>query len=102
MADWLTRIKETMAIDLTRFMGAGLPPKALIEKLFDIPEVAQAFQLRERGKLGIDMDTPEGQAIAAERLAWVAEFLDDGFHERTVEEIKGIAADLTTAPAVAS
>jgi hypothetical protein len=95
MADWLTRIKETMAIDLTRFMAAGLAPKALIEKLFDIPEVAQAFHLRERGKLGIDIDTPEGQAIAAERLAWVAKFLDDGFHGELVEQLRDIAGEVT-------
>jgi hypothetical protein len=95
MADWLARIKETMAIDLTRFMAAGLPPKALIEKLFEIPEVAQAFHLRERGKLGIDIDTPEGQAIAAERLAWVAKFLDDGFHVELVEQLRDIAGEVT-------
>jgi hypothetical protein len=95
MESWLTRIKATMAIDLARFMTVGLPPKALIEKLFEIPEVAQAFHLRERGKLGIDIDTPEGQAIAAERLNWVAKFLDDGFHVELVEQLRDIAGEVT-------
>jgi hypothetical protein len=95
MESWLTRIKATMAIDLARFMTVGLPPKALIEKLFEIPEVAQAFHLRERGKLDIDIDTAEGQAIAAERIAWVADFLDDGFAEECVAKLREAVGDLT-------
>jgi hypothetical protein len=93
--DWLTRMKTTMAVDVARFMTAGLPPKAIIAKLFEIPEVSQAFHLRERGKLGIDIDTPEGQAIAAERIAWVADFLDDGFNEACVARLREVAGDLT-------
>jgi hypothetical protein len=50
MEDWLTRIKQTMAIDLARGMTAGIPPAALIELLFQIPEVEQAFELRSRAK----------------------------------------------------
>jgi hypothetical protein len=50
MDDWLTRIKQTMAIDLARGMAAGIPPTALVELLFQIPEVEQAFELRAKAK----------------------------------------------------
>jgi hypothetical protein len=92
--DWLSRLKQTMALDLSIAMQSQMPPKACIEFLFRIPEVREAFHLRERSNLDIDIDTPEGQAIAAERIEWVAAFLDDGFHESTVEELRTIAADL--------
>ena len=48
--EWLARIKQTMAVDLSRFQSAGLPPKAQIERLFQIPEVADAFYLRSIAK----------------------------------------------------
>jgi hypothetical protein len=47
---WLDRIKQTMAVDIGRLMAAGLPPKAIVEKLFEIPEVAQAFEMRAKGR----------------------------------------------------
>jgi len=47
---WLDRIKQTIAVDLGRFMGAGMPPRAIVEKLFEIPEVQQAFELRARAR----------------------------------------------------
>jgi hypothetical protein len=93
--DWLERMQQTIAVDIGRFASAGLPPSAIVVKLFEIPEVAQAFHLRARGKLDIDIDTPEGQALAAERIEWVADFLDDGFHERTVEDLRKVIGDLT-------
>jgi hypothetical protein len=49
-ADWLDRIKQTIAVDLSRFMSAGLPPKAIVEKLFEIPEFQQAFELRANAR----------------------------------------------------
>ena len=58
--DWLGRMQQTIAVDIARFASAGLPPKAIVVKLFEIPEVAQAFHLRGRGKLDVDTDTPEG------------------------------------------
>jgi hypothetical protein len=45
-ADYIAKIKRTLAIDIGRFMTAGLPPKAIVEKLWEIPEVEQAFYLR--------------------------------------------------------
>lgn len=45
---WLDRLKRTMAIDLARGMTAGIPPKALVEMLFQIPEVEEAFYLRAK------------------------------------------------------
>jgi hypothetical protein len=37
-------------VDLSRFMSAGLPPKAIVEKLFEIPEFQQAFELRANAR----------------------------------------------------
>jgi hypothetical protein len=45
-ADYIAKIKRTLAVDIGRFMTAGLPPKAIVDKLWDIPEVEQAFYLR--------------------------------------------------------
>jgi len=45
-SEWLDRIQQTMAVDIGRFQSAGLPPKAIVTKLFEIPEVAEAFELR--------------------------------------------------------
>jgi hypothetical protein len=95
VASWLERIKGTMAIDLDRYARAGLNGAALVDKLLKIPEVAQALHLRERGRLDIDLDTAEGQALAAERIQWVADFLDDGFNEATVKRLREVAGDLT-------
>jgi hypothetical protein len=47
---WLERVKQAMALDLARGMTAGLPPKALVECLFKIPEVEQAFAMRAKGR----------------------------------------------------
>jgi hypothetical protein len=49
-ADWLAKMKHTLAVDLSRFMTAGLPPRAIVEKLFEIPEVEQAFELRAKAR----------------------------------------------------
>jgi hypothetical protein len=46
MQDWLPRIKATMAVDLSRFMTAGLPPKAIIERLFDMAIIYLRKQMR--------------------------------------------------------
>lgn len=91
---WLADMKVTMATELSRGMTHGLPPKALIELLFGIPEVAQAFHLRGRSRLGLDIDTPEGQTLMAERIEQVADFLDDGFHEDCVTKLREVAGDL--------
>jgi hypothetical protein len=93
--DWTAKIKETMAVDVSRGMRDGLDGRAIVEMLFAIPEVAQAVHLRARSKLDIDIDTAEGQAIAAERIEWVANFLDDGFHETAVTTLREVAGDLT-------
>jgi hypothetical protein len=45
-SDWLDRIKQTIAVDIGRFQTAGLPPKAIVEKLMEIPEFAHALQMR--------------------------------------------------------
>lgn len=93
--NWTARIQETMSVDIARFAEAGLSGREIVRRLFGIPEVAQAFHLRARGKLGIDVDTPEGQALMAERIAEVADFLDDGFHDDCVTKLREVWADLT-------
>lgn len=47
---WLDRIKQTMALDISRSMVAGLPPKAIVERLLEIPEVEQALRMRAKGR----------------------------------------------------
>lgn len=92
-AQWLDCIKQTMAVDLTRFQAAGIPPKAQVERLFGIPEVAQAFHLRANRKrpLAIDPGTDEERAEIVDALERVVAWLDDGFHERLVEQLREIA-----------
>lgn len=78
--DWLTRLKQTMAVDLGRFMSAGYPPKAIIENLCEIPEVGQALQMRaDRRKV------PPAVILSA-----AADYLDDGHHERLVADLREI------------
>lgn len=77
--EWLTRIKATMSIDLARGMTAGIPPAALVELLWKIPEVEQAFAMRA------DRRTVPPAVI----LSDAADYLDDGF-----PEYAGVVADL--------
>jgi len=83
----LPRIKQTMSIDITRSMTSGLPPKAIVEVLFRIPEVEQAFHLLDnrRRPLKVDPDTDvERQEIvdAIERVATWLECSDAGLAEQ--------------------
>lgn len=77
---WLTRIKATMAIDLARGMTAGIPPAALVELLFNIPEVDQAFAMRADRKT----------VPPAVTLSDASDYLDDGFHEKLVADLREI------------
>jgi hypothetical protein len=45
---WLDRMKRTMAIDVSRYMQAGWRPQDIIDRLFEIPEVEEAFYLRAK------------------------------------------------------
>jgi hypothetical protein len=49
---WLARMKVTMTTELTRGMQQHLTPQALIEMLFGIPEVSEAFEMRAKGRPG--------------------------------------------------
>jgi hypothetical protein len=79
-ADWLAKMKHTLAVDLSRFMTAGLPPRAIVEKLFEIPEVYQAFQMRA--------DRRKVPPVVI--LSDAADYLDDGFHDRLVADLREI------------
>lgn len=95
-AQWTAKIKRTMSVDVSRFTKAGMPAEQIVERLFDIPEVAQAFHLRanQRQPLSRNPSTPDETREIANALDRVAAWLDDGFHERTVEELRSIACDL--------
>jgi hypothetical protein len=96
--EWLARIKGTMAVDVSRFQAAGLSPEAIVEQLFNIPEVEQAFHLRaNRGRpLSLDPSTPAERQEIVDALERVAAWLDDGFHQKLVDELRGIAAELSS------
>lgn len=93
---WIDRIKETMAVDVSRFSKAGMTGREVVDRIFDIPEVSQAFNLRanRRRPLAMDPTTPEQKLEIAEALERIAAWLDDGFHTKLVEELREIAAEM--------
>lgn len=95
-ADWLTKMQTTMAVELSRGMTAGMPPKALIQLLFGIPEVSQAFALRanRRRPLALSPQTDAETQEVVEELNRIADWLSDDFHAELVDQLRGIAADL--------
>lgn len=93
---WLVRIKQTIATDLSRLMAAQVPPQGIVKRLFEIPEVEQAFHLRADRKRPLAKDPSsraEYQEIA-DALTRVANWLDDGFHVAAVEELRSIRDEL--------
>jgi hypothetical protein len=87
---WLDRLKQTMAVDVARF--AGLPGEAIVEKLMQIPEVEQAFRMRaDRRKVP-----------PAVILSDAADYLDDGYHEKLVADLREIveAGELEQLPSM--
>lgn len=94
---WLTKIKETMAIDVQRFVDAGLPPKVIVARLFEIPEVEQAFRLRanRRQPLPLEPSTDAERMEVVEALERVAAWLNDDFHGELVEQLRAVAAELS-------
>jgi hypothetical protein len=74
----LTRIKHTMSLDISRSMSAGLPPKAIVEVLLNIPEVEQAFHLRENRNrpLAVDPETDAERKEIVEAIERVAVWLE--------------------------
>jgi hypothetical protein len=86
-----------MAVDIDRGVAAGKRGRAIVAMLFDIPEVAQAFHLRanRRQALALDPETDEERKEIADALVRVADWLDDGFHEAIVAQLREIAAELS-------
>jgi hypothetical protein len=78
--DWLNRIKETMAVDIARFQRKGLSPKEIVEKLMEIPEVYQ----------GLHMRADRRSVPPAVILSDAADYLDDGYHEKLVADLREI------------
>jgi len=89
----LSRVQQAIAVDLARFMAAGYPPKALALKLWEIPEVELAFSMYERRRLplAVDPETDAEKREIVEAIERVAKWLDDGFHEPLVAELREIA-----------
>lgn len=74
-----------------------MPPVALIEFLMRVPEFAQALHLyaNRRRPLALDPSTDEEKREIVEALSRVADWLDDGMHERLVTALREIAGELT-------
>ena len=92
---WLANIKRTMAIDVSRFISAQWPPKAIVDGLFQIPEVDQAFHLRanRRRPLVLDPSTDAEKQEIADALNRVADWLEPG-NEREAATLRSIAAQI--------
>lgn len=89
-AMWLARLKRSMAMDLEQLMTARMPPQAIIERLFDIPEVAQAFHLAaNRGcPLSPYPSSDEEKREIVDALNRAADWFDDGSHQDLVDELR--------------
>lgn len=85
-----------MSVELLRGLNADLDPRELIDLLFGVPEVSQAFQLRanRRRPLAMDPSTDEEKAEIVEAIERVAAWLDDGFHQKLVDHLRDIAGDV--------
>jgi hypothetical protein len=96
--EWLARIKGTMAVDVDRGISAGAGGPKIVEMLLAIPEVGQGLHLRaNRGRpLAMDPATEEEKREIVDALNRVADWLSDGFHERTVDELRAIVTELET------
>lgn len=90
---WLANLKYTMALDLSRGMSAGIPPKGLVAMLFEIPEVSQGAHLRENRlrPLALDSETDEERQEIVDALERVTPWLDLSEPE-IAERLRGIAA----------
>lgn len=94
MTDWLTNLKYTMSLDVGRFIAAQWPPRAIVEGLFEIPEVRQAFHLRENRlhPLAVDPGTDEQRQEIVDAHERVADWLDaGGSDERIAQKLREIA-----------
>jgi hypothetical protein len=94
--DWLTRVTSTMAVDVDRGISAGADGRRIVDMLLAIPEVSQALHLRanRRAPLALDPATDDDRREIVDALNRVADWLDDGFHEATVAQLRSIAAEL--------
>jgi hypothetical protein len=97
MIDPLKQLQRTIAIDIGRFQSAGLPPKAIVTKLMEIPEVDQALHLyaNRRRPLSLDPSTDADKQEIVDAIERVAAWLDDGFHEPLVEQLREIGGELS-------
>jgi hypothetical protein len=94
--EWLARIKGTMAADVDRGIAAGAGGPKIVDMLLAIPEVSQALHLRaSRGRpLAMDPATDEEKQEIIDALNRVADWLSDGFHATTVDELRAIVTEL--------
>ena len=94
--EWLARIQRTMAVDISRFQSAQAPPAGIVKRLFDIPEVEEAFHLlrNRRSPLSLDPSSRAEKQEIVDAIERVVAWLDNGFHEKLVEELRAIAGEL--------
>lgn len=95
--EWLARLKVTMAVDVDRGITGGANGQKIVEMLLTIPEVSQGLHLRanRRASLPLDPSTDDEKREIVDAIERVADWLDDGFHETLVAELRGIAAELS-------
>jgi hypothetical protein len=85
--------QQAIAVDMARHIAAALPPTAVTLKLWEIPGVELAFSMYERRRLplAVDPETDAEKREIVEAIERVAKWLDDGFHEPLVAELREIA-----------
>lgn len=95
-AMWLAKLKRVMVMHLERSMADQMSADAIIESLFDIPEVAQAFHLAANrdGRLSPYPSSDEEKLEIVDALNRVADWFDDGSHQDLVDELRVNAAML--------
>jgi hypothetical protein len=95
--EWLARIKGTMTVDIDRGISAGADGQRIVDMLLAIPEVSQALHLRanRRAALALDPSTDDEKREIVDALERVAAWLTDGFHDKLVDELRGIAGELS-------
>lgn len=94
--DWTAKIKATMAVDIQRFRDARMPSREIVDRLFEIPEVAQAFALRahRRRSLPLDPSTDCERLEVREALNRVADWLGADFDQDLADRLREIAVEL--------
>lgn len=91
-----TPIPEVIELEISRGMETGKTPAQIRDLIVGIPEVGKALAAFADRNVKLHHQTPQARALQIERLTELANWLDDGFHEGTVDQLRSIATDLST------